>query len=33
MVRPAFHNKNLSAFVKTAEIEVSSRHAKIRRAG
>jgi hypothetical protein len=26
-------NKNLSAFVKAAEIELSSRHAKIRRGG
>jgi hypothetical protein len=33
VVLPGLHNKNLSAFVKTAEIELTSRHAKVRRAG
>jgi hypothetical protein len=33
LVLPGLHNKNLSALVKTAEIKLSSRHAKVRRGG
>lgn len=32
-VHPGLHNKNLSAVVKTDEISLAAKHAKVRRAG